>query len=177
LILTSLNYDFGSRPPLEVKVRVADSTVSRDLYIIILHMKALTDIDSYNRRKAAAVDLKSYLDTTRAGESVMVVGDWNDDVDVSILSYATCGMTTPCPTPYDNFIADPTNYRFATKELSDTNQRTTVSYSSTIDHQLLNLGLFNAYVTGSSTVTKPAIANYSATTTDHYPVTTHYVFH
>lgn len=168
LILTTSSYDFGGRPPLEVQLRVAGSGQTRDLYVIVLHMKAYADLDSYNRRTAAGASLKAYLDGTRAADNVMVIGDWNDDVDVSI--------STPNPTPYANFVTDNTHFRFATKELSDANRRTTASSNSTIDHQLLNAPLFTSYVTGSATVTQPSIPSYASTTTDHYPVTTRYLF-
>ncbi len=168
LILTTSNYDFAGRPPLEVRVRVAGNGVTRDLYVIVLHMKALTDSFSYDRRVAAGASLKMYLETTRAADSMLVIGDWNDDVDVSIVA--------PNPTPYANFVSDSTRFKFPTKELSDLNRRTTVSFSATIDHHLFNAPLFSSYVVGSALVTQPAIASYRSTTTDHYPVTTRYVF-
>ncbi len=168
LVLTTSGYDFGGRPPLEVRVRLTGSGVTRDLYVIVLHMKAYADLDSYNRRLAASTALKAYLDGTRASDAVMVIGDWNDDVDVSI--------ATPNATPYANFVADGAHVRFATRELSDAHRGTTVSASSTIDHQLYNAALFPAYVVGSAAVVVPAIASYAATTTDHYPVLTRYTF-
>ncbi len=168
LILTTSNFDFAGRPPLEVRLRIAANGVSKEVYVIVLHMKALGDVDSYDRRLAASASLKQYLDTTRAADSVMVIGDWNDDVDVS--------TATPNPSPYANFVTDGTRYRFPTKELSDSNRSTTAFHSTPIDHQLFNAPLFSAYVTGSASVTIPSISNYANTTSDHYPVTTRYVF-
>lgn len=168
LILTTSNFDFAGRPPLEVRLRIAANGVSKELYVIVLHMKAFGDVDSYDRRLAASASLKQYLDTTRAADSVMVIGDWNDDVDVSTV--------TPNPSPYANFVTDVTRYRFPTKELSDSNRRTTAFNSTPIDHQLFNAPLFSAYVTGSASATVPSITNYAKTTSDHYPVTTRYVF-
>lgn len=167
LILTTSNFDFAGRPPLEVRVRVAGNGVTRELYVIVLHMKAYGDTDSYDRRLAAGNALKGYLDTTRAADNVMVIGDWNDDVDVSVV--------TPNASPYANFVSDSTRYRFGTKELSDANRRTT-AFNSTIDHQLFNAGLFSSYVTGSATATVPTIPSYVNTTSDHYPVTLRYLF-
>jgi endonuclease/exonuclease/phosphatase family metal-dependent hydrolase len=166
LILTSSNFDFAGRPPLEVRLRATGNGVTRDFYVIVLHMKAYGDADSYDRRLAAGVALKGYLDTTRAGESVMVVGDWNDDVDVSVV--------TPNASPYANFVSDPSRYRFPTKELSDANRRTT-AFNSTIDHQLITAAMFSAYVPNSAAATVPSVTNYVNTTSDHYPVTTRYL--
>lgn len=167
LILTSFNFDFAGRPPLEARLRVQGNGVTKDLYVIVLHMKAYGDPDAYDRRVAASIALKNYLDTTRANESVLVIGDWNDDVDVSTV--------TPNPSPYANFVTDSTRYRFPTKELSDSNRRTT-AFNSTIDHQLMTAPLFSSYVTNSSSATVPSIPSYVSTTSDHYPVTTRYVF-
>lgn len=168
LILTTSNFDFAGRPPLEVRLRIAGNGVSRELYVIVLHMKAFGDVDSYDRRLAASNSLKQYLDSTRAADSVMVIGDWNDDVDVSTV--------TPNASPYANFVMDVTRYKFPTKELSDSNRRTTAFNSSAIDHQLFNAPMLSAYVTGSASATVPSISNYANTTSDHYPVTTRYVF-
>lgn len=167
LVLTTSNFDFAGRPPLEVRLRIAGNGVSKELYVIVLHMKAFGDVDSYDRRLAASNALKQHLDVTRATDNVMVIGDWNDDVDVSTV--------TPNASPYANFVTDGTRYRFPTKELSDANRRTT-AFNSTIDHQLFNAPLFSAYVTGSASATVPSITNYANTTSDHYPVTTRYVF-
>ena len=167
MILTSSSYNFGGRPPLEVRLRVTGNGLTRDLSVIVLHMKAYADVDSYNRRVAASGALKAYLDG-RAADNVMVVGDWNDDVDVSIAS--------PSPSPYANFVADSVRYRFGTKELSDANRRTSASGSQPIDHQLFNAPLFTSYVTGSASATIPSIPSYVSTTSDHYPVTTRFVF-
>ncbi|MDP2275014.1 MAG: hypothetical protein Q8K32_30000 [Archangium sp.] len=168
LILTTSNFDFAGRPPLEVRLRVAGNGLTKELFVIVLHMKAFGDVDSYDRRLAASASLKQYLDSTHASDNVMVIGDWNDDVDVS--------NVTPNASPYANFVNDVTRYRFPTKELSDANRRTTAFNNSTIDHQLFNAPMFSAYVTGSASAAVPSITNYANTTSDHYPVTTRYVF-
>lgn len=167
LILTAYNFDFAGRPPLEAHLRVQGNGVTKDLYVIVLHMKAFGDPDAYDRRLAASAALKSYLDASRANESVLVIGDWNDDVDVSTV--------TPNPSPYANFVSDSTHYKFPTKELSDANRRTT-AFNSTIDHQMMTAPLFSSYVTSSSAATVPSIPSYVSTTSDHYPVTARYVF-
>jgi endonuclease/exonuclease/phosphatase family metal-dependent hydrolase len=84
LILTADDYNFAGRPPLEVSLQATVGAATTDLVMIILHAKAMSDSDSYNRRKAASTSLKSYLDSTHANHKVIVVGDFNDDVDTSI---------------------------------------------------------------------------------------------
>jgi endonuclease/exonuclease/phosphatase family metal-dependent hydrolase len=168
LILTQDSFSFGGRPPIEALLRLSANGVTKDLYVIVLHMKAYADQASYDRRVAASAALKAYLETTRPADNVLVIGDWNDDLDRSTYMNSA--------SPYANFVADPTRYRFPTKELTDANRRTTASSSQPIDHQLLTAPLFPHYLAGSTTATVPMIPGYTTTTSDHYPVTTRHVF-
>ncbi|WP_375768233.1 lamin tail domain-containing protein [Archangium gephyra] len=176
IILTSSNYDFGTRPPLQVKLRITRNGTSVDLVAIVLHMKALSDTDSYNRRKNAALALKGYLDALPEDTRFIVLGDWNDDVDVSITRDSTSG--TNLPTPYQNFLDDPADYSFLTQPLSLTNVRSTVSNSQFIDHQLVSNELRASYVSNSAQALRPDayISQYKSTTSDHYPVLSRFTF-
>jgi endonuclease/exonuclease/phosphatase family metal-dependent hydrolase len=152
--------DFAGRPPLRVNLRVTRNSVSVDLVAIVIHLKASTDIDSYNERIRAAGALKTYLDTTLPTARVIVFGDWNDDVDTSIRS----GQ----PTPFQNFLDAPAEYTFVTQPLSSS--ASTVSLPGFIDHQLVTNELAAGYVSNSVTVVRPEIPNYKDTTSDHYPI-------
>jgi PKD repeat protein len=168
VILPNLDFEFAGRPPVEFKVRITLNGVTRDATIIVLHAKAGSDIDSYNRRLAASQGLKNYLDTTYPTEQVWVLGDFNDDVDVSI--------TTPQATPYGNFVNDPARYTFPTKVLSDSGKASTVTYPDMVDHQLNTNEVFATYTTGSAKVYRvdQYIASYGTTTSDHYPILARY---
>ena len=170
LICTANDSDFAGRPPLEVKLNVTLNGTTSQLVVIVLHMKAFNDVASWQRRQNAAVALKSYLDATYPTQKVMVVGDWNDDVDTSI--------TSGEPTPYANFVGDPSRYTFATKALTDAGVASTVSYTDFIDHQLDTNEMYATYVAGSAKVYRvdSYIANYGTTTTDHYPVLSRYTW-
>ncbi|MEK7728820.1 MAG: endonuclease/exonuclease/phosphatase family protein [candidate division KSB1 bacterium] len=169
LILTAEASHFAGRPPIELQLVLRDAERSFTFYVIVLHMKAETNLDSYNLRKSAAADLKNYLDVHRSGASVLVIGDWNDDVDVSTVK--------PLPSPYEAFINDKAHYEFLTAELSVAKKPTTVSgFSNPIDHQLMSSTFFGSYIRGSAEVIKPAITNYGNTTSDHYPVTARFEF-
>lgn len=169
LILTFASYDFGGRPPLEVRFSTMVNGQPREFYFIVMHMKAYADMDSYNRRVAASAALKDYLDTTRAADRVMVVGDWNDDLDVSTYMQSA--------SPYANFVSDPADYKFPTKELTDSNRRTSASSSQAIDHQMLRgTSMISGYITNSTTAGIPMIPSYTSTTSDHYPVITRHIW-
>ncbi|WNG40549.1 hemagglutinin [Archangium violaceum] len=179
IILTSSNYDFAGRPPLRVDLRITQGGASMDLVAIVMHMKAQTDssTESYDRRQAAAQALKSYLDTQLPNTPFIVLGDWNDDVDQSIVASSSGGFL---PTPFQNFLDDPANYTFVTQPLSLAGQRSTVSYPDFIDHQLISDELRTNYVNNSTRVLRPdidiPIPSYKSTTTDHYPVLSRFTF-
>lgn len=168
IILTANDSDFAGRPPLEVKLRITLNGVTQDVVFIVLHMKAFDDVTSWQRRQNAAVALKSYLDTTYPTQKVVVLGDWNDDVDTSI----TSGQVSP----YANFVGDAADYTFPTKALSDAGVASTVSFSDMIDHHLNTNDMYATYVAGSAKVFRADsyITSYGTTTSDHYPVITRY---
>ena len=168
IILTANDYDFAGRPPLEVTLSVTLNGTTGDLVVIVLHMKAFNDDVSWQRRQNAATALKSYLDTTYPTQKVMVIGDWNDDVDTSI--------TPGKPTPFANFVSDTARYRFPTKALSDAGISSSVNYPEMIDHQLETNEQLGDYIAGSVKVIRvdQYIASYGTTTTDHYPVLSRY---
>lgn len=167
IILGSSSYDFGTRPPLKLDLRVTRDGASVDLVAIVLHMKAQTAQADYDRRKAAGEALKQYLDASLPTARVIVLGDWNDDVDMSI--------TSGQPTPYQNFLDAPAEYTFLTQTLSQSVGSQT-QFSSFIDHQLVTNELARSYVGNSSMVLRPAIPNYADTTSDHYPILSRFDF-
>jgi endonuclease/exonuclease/phosphatase family metal-dependent hydrolase len=168
IILTANDNDFAGRPPLEVKLHVTVNGGSEDIVFIVLHMKAFNDVASWQRRQNAAVALKSYLDSTYPTQKVIVVGDWNDDVDTSI--------TSGEPSPYANFVGDPSRYSFPTRALTDAGIASTVSFTDMIDHQLETNEMAATYVAGSVKVYRvdSYISSYGTTTSDHYPVLSRY---
>jgi endonuclease/exonuclease/phosphatase family metal-dependent hydrolase len=170
IILTAHDTDFAGRPPLEATLRVTLNGVTEDVVVIVLHAKAFNDFSSWQRRQNASSALKSYLDTTYPTQKVIVVGDWNDDVDTSI----TAGQASP----YANFVSDAADYAFPTKALSDAGISSTTGYADMIDHHLNSNELGATLVAGSAQVYRvdSYITSYDATTSDHFPVLTRYTF-
>ena len=168
IILTANDADFAGRPPLEVKLRVSLNGVTEDIVVIVLHAKAFNDDASWQKRLNASNALKSYLDTTYPTQKVIVVGDFNDDVDTSI----TAGKASP----YQNFVDDAADYAFPTRALSLAGISSTVSYTDMIDHHLNTNEFTAAYVASSAEVYRvdTYVADYANTTSDHYPVLSRY---
>ncbi len=170
VILTANDFDFAGRPPLEVTLRVGLNGATEDIVFIVVHMKAFNDDASWQRRLNASNALKSYLDTTYPTQKVFVIGDFNDDVDTSI--------TPGLPSPYANFVNDAARYRFPTKALSDAGISSTTTYPDMVDHHLATNEGAATEIANSVEVYRvdSYIANYGATTSDHFPVLSHYIF-
>lgn len=172
LILTDYDPTFAGRPPLRVDALVDLDGEAVELIFIVLHLKAFNDVTSYGKRQDASVALKAYLDTTLPTERVLVIGDWNDDVDVSI-TWDSVNFTR-MPTPFENFVTDTADYAFLTSVLSAAGMTSTVSHGEMIDHHLATNELAEWHV-GTPQVLRPdqwdpPVTEYRNTTSDHYPV-------
>ena len=167
-ILLAFDYEFASgRFPLEVALESQWGSKKDTLYFWVIHLKANTGstsekIASYDRRAKAAEELKNYLDPKKRWKGV-VLGDWNDDLDVSIIS----GKVSP-------FLAwrSDTNYVFPSYRLSLAKQKSTASYSEMIDHICVTASLKDNFLANQSGVMvgDSYIASYRLNTSDHYPV-------
>jgi len=157
---------FAARDPLELQLQLASGGT---LYVIAVHLKSEVDPASYQERVQESADLKAYLDLAHANDAVMVIGDWNDDLDGSI--------TTGEPSPFMNFVDAGSSYRFATQPLAASHQTTLVNYTGhPIDHHMINAALFGNLIPGSAAIIQPSIQNYGRTTSDHYPTVVEYRF-
>ncbi|ATB50711.1 lamin tail domain-containing protein [Corallococcus macrosporus] len=175
VVMLSSSYDFGGRPPLRVDLRIRrEDGSSVDVTALMLHMKAYTGEQDYARRQSAARALKDYLDQRLPTQRVMVIGDWNDDVDVSTATNPATGGKFE--SPYQNFVSDTANYAFTTEALSRAGIGSTASRSSFIDHQLVSNELWESYIPNSTRVIRPEISGYRNNTSDHYPIVSRYNF-
>ncbi|RKH68502.1 endonuclease [Corallococcus aberystwythensis] len=172
VILTAQAADFGGRPPLRVDFTTRIHGEDAPLVIIVTHMKAFEDMTSYGQRQRSATALKSYLDQWLPEARVLVIGDWNDDLDHSISTQNGVAL----PTPFANFLGDPTHYTFLTQVLTDSNRYTTTEYDEVIDHALVTDEVAVDAVPGGVQVLRPDsfIPDYAHTVSDHYPVLTRY---
>ena len=169
-ILGQFSSDFAGRPPyqLEADVTIEGTTVTTTF--IVVHMKAMSDIDSYNQRVAASTRLKNHIDfTTLNDEPVIILGDLND--------LLTGSITSGQPSPYQNFVDDPS---FSTPTLAfHQDGRNTFCRSSgclsgsAIDHIIISNEAEPWYVVDSADHFDEVINEitfYTSTTSDHLPV-------
>ncbi len=162
-ILATENFTFASRPPLQVCLKTKTGNKIDTIYFIVVHLKAIADQDSYNRRKAASALLKTYVETTLKDKKYIILGDWNDDLDASTYQSAE--------TPFKNFLD--AKYTFPSKELTDAGKSSYAFNTNMIDHIMNSKTLDSFYLKGSAKVFDNAATyatNFSNTTSDHWPV-------
>ncbi|HCH62822.1 MAG: hypothetical protein CL927_18255 [Deltaproteobacteria bacterium] len=157
IVLRDLDWAFAGRPPLLAHFAI-DGQDTAVRTVITLHAKASSDLESWRRRELGARGLLSLLDGRLASESVVIAGDFNDDLDESI--------RRDTPSPYAE-LRDA--YRFASWNLSRDGTSTTVRGRHAIDHVLLT-GAWDGDAQAEAEVVVPNISSFSRTTSDHYPV-------
>ncbi|MEO0560370.1 MAG: endonuclease/exonuclease/phosphatase family protein [Bacteroidota bacterium] len=170
-VLAGNEFSFAGRLPFLMLARVDLNGQSQQLRVLNIHAKCCSDTSSYNRRAAAAQVLKDYTDgEIDRGRTVLLLGDFNDRLNVSI----TSGQLSP----YRAYRTDPDDYTIATFDIDRLNvptfcSNTSCSSGSAIDHVLFSNDLASSYVENSGDryiELVQAIPSYTNTASDHLPV-------
>lgn len=148
------------RPPFEIMVSHKPS--GRELLLINLHLKCCGGTDNENRRRSASQKLKEYLDEQRAGDAVVMLGDYNDEI----------ASVSPEENPFLNFIIDASSYTFADMKIATGSQLwwSYPSWPSHIDHILVTNELSADIDTTVVIKASPCYPDYGEVLSDHRPV-------
>lgn len=170
-------YNFASgRFPYLFNANVNKNGSKRNISFILIHAKAGATTADFNRRKDAARELKDTLDPYFANHPMILMGDYNDELQGSIVT----GYTV---SPYDIIVSDSVRsgsnyYHSITLPLELSGKRSTISYTTTIDHQVVNKKMDSMYINGSADIRHDvvnAVPDYlTRNTSDHYPVSSRY---
>jgi len=151
--------------------------ITHQMRFINIHAKANTApvVTAYNRRLAGAKGLDSLIKADYISDNVIILGDFNDDLNQTI----TAGITPPVSS-YSPFTVDDSGlYVFPTKPLSPAGQHSDVNFTSVIDN-VVATAVTNKYYLPSSATVLSDVANvvpkYGTTTTDHYPIFSQFSF-
>ncbi len=177
--LSNPDYGFWSsgRYPYMFTADVTLGATTKRIRFIAVHAKANTSptVSAYNRRKSGADDLHNYLNANFPLDNIVILGDFNDDLDSTI----TDGIS-PRVTSYSSFTNDAGNFYSPTLNgLSLTGKKSTVKYSDVIDHVLVSNEMQPFYMNGSVSVLTDVtslVPSYGTTTSDHYPVFSRFAF-
>lgn len=163
----------SGRLPFLLDAQVNIGGLSKRVVLVNIHARANSAdaLNAYNMRKYDVKVLKDTLDRYYANVPLILLGDYNDDVDSAVAS-----IPPPLVSSYQPYTNDPANYRTVTRTLSEAGLRSFIAQSNVIDHISITNELFEEHLDGSSRIEYPLgyVTNYQNTTTDHLPVTTRF---
>ncbi len=158
----------SGRLPFLMTADVSIDGETEQYNFIALHARANSSSDPQSRYDMREYDvevLKDSLDAQYPTENIVLLGDYNDDVDVTVADVATT------LTSYNEFVSDTINYNIVTKALSDGGFRSFVSRENMIDHIAISNKLNDNYINKSERVHYEFYDNdYTRTASDHFPV-------
>ncbi|NEN23053.1 T9SS type A sorting domain-containing protein [Cryomorpha ignava] len=173
-IFTSNQYDIAfSRPPIVMEVEF----MGADFVLINNHFKCCGDgyldtsdpYDEENRRRAASIYLKDYIDTNFPADNVMVFGDLNDILTDNVANNV-----------FQNFLDDSENFVFADMDIATSASAnwSYPSWPSHLDHILVTNELFDELENADTEVACLKIeqalpggwSSYDSNISDHRPV-------
>ncbi|MCC9166098.1 endonuclease/exonuclease/phosphatase family protein [Pontibacter harenae] len=156
----------SGRLPYMITVDATVEGVTERFRLVNIHAKSGASGNDLERRRFDVQALNDTLDHYYPNDNIILLGDYNDDVDESIGG----GLTT-----YSEFV-EAENFRVVTAALSETGLRTYITQDNVIDHIAISDELYDNYVSGSAALVIPFsyIYNYGNTTSDHLAVVTRY---
>jgi len=149
------------RPPLAVTFEVTGRVGVRRLTVVVVHLKAMVDATSEQRRRLAIQDLAAWMDARRSsGAPVIAIGDWNDDID----DPGTANVFSP--------LLDATRYAALTLPAAGRGEFSYVPFQRLIDHQVATVEATAAFQPLAVDVIAldQTIPDYVHTVSDHRPV-------
>ena len=159
--LTTLYDDLWSPFPRAPVVTVASHTSGLEATFINLHLKCCGGDDNVARRTEASTLLQAYIETEKPNDPVIIIGDFNDEI-----------TTITEPTPFQNFIDAPVDYKFVDMAIAeDANLGWSYpSWPSHIDHILITNELFDNLLETTTLKFEECNSSYSSVVSDHRPV-------
>ncbi|MEL6558391.1 MAG: endonuclease/exonuclease/phosphatase family protein [Bacteroidota bacterium] len=141
------------REPVVVEVTHVNGLTVK---LVNIHLKCCND--GTTRRAVASEIMKDYFDENEANSNLIVLGDFNDDLDAG--------------TPFQNFIDDADNYEFADMDIATgpSQNWSFPSFPSHIDHILISNELFDNHVSSATIRLSGCVSGYSRDVSDHRPV-------
>ncbi|WP_242926896.1 choice-of-anchor J domain-containing protein [Pontibacter vulgaris] len=158
----------SGRLPFMVEVEATLNGTTQLLNLVAMHTRANsgTDETKYKQRKYDIEVLRDSLAAQYGNTNLVLLGDMNDDVDVSVVNSLTTSL--------DAFVSN-ANFNTLTLDLSKAGGYTYASGSlkSFLDHIIISKSLEDEYIQESITIENAlvnSIASYRTTTSDHAPV-------
>ncbi|WP_020529122.1 T9SS type A sorting domain-containing protein [Flexithrix dorotheae] len=159
----------SGRLPFLLEADVNINGTTERVHFVNLHARANSSSDAqlrYEMRKYDVEVLKDSLDVHFSDKNLVLLGDYNDDVDETVADISSTMVSS-----YEAFVNDPDNYAVKTISLSNAGFRSYAFRENMIDHITLSNELFDNFNEGSEIVHLEFFSgNYTNTTSDHFPV-------
>ncbi|WP_338358581.1 endonuclease [Yeosuana marina] len=164
----------SGRLPFMMTANVTLNGESKQFNIVSLHARANSGTESqerYDMRKYDVEVLKDTLDVQYPDANLIILGDYNDDVDETVADNVSTTIST-----YEKYVNDFANYNIVTSALSAEDYRSYVFRENMIDHIMVSNEVTPIYIEGSVSVGYEFYnSNYTSTTSDHFPVSARFL--
>lgn len=168
------NWASGRFPYLFSATATINGT-SKDVNFIVIHGKAGSAVDDFQKRAAGCAELKDTLDAFFSSSNTFIIGDYNDALHTSIYSGSTISS-------YQTLVADSTDadhYKSVTLPLGVAGQSSMINFPNVIDNHIISNELTPFYIPGTAQIKTDVttiVSNYvtAHNTSDHYPVISKY---
>lgn len=163
------NFWASGRYPYLWIVNASIGGTTKQFHVVGVHAKANTSPiqTSYDRRKVDVDILRDTLNTQYPNANIILLGDYNDDVDETV-----AGGVSSTNSTYKSLVDDLARFRITTYRNSDLNFRSYITRRNVIDHIAISNELFDNYIDGTGDILFPFtyISSYGSSTSDHLPV-------
>jgi endonuclease/exonuclease/phosphatase family metal-dependent hydrolase len=166
----------SGRLPFLFEVKTNINGVQQNINLINIHARSNGGGESaanqrYAMRKYDVDVLKDSLDLYYGDVPLIILGDYNDDLDEPVADQNAPTVNTS-ETSYISYINDVANYVPATISLSNAGLRTFIAFENVIDHMILSNEMAYDWLVNSERIVVPfdLVQNYQNTTSDHLPV-------
>ncbi len=166
----------SGRLPYMFKVRVNTQGGDRELALINVHTRSngggeSTTNPRYAMRRYDVEVLKDSLDAHFANMPLIILGDYNDDLDETVADQTAPTVNTS-ESSFIRYVEDSENYVPVTLNLSNAGLRTFITFENVIDHVIISDELEIDWLVSSERIVQPfdLVNNYESTTSDHLPV-------
>lgn len=162
----------SGRMPYMLTADVNIGGTTQRVYFINIHAKASGGATNQERRRYDAQKLKDYIDNNLGNSNVILLGDYNDQMD-----YGNSPYNIYFNDNASNPGSDGEYYDALTRQLDINGVNTFVTSSSFLDHITITDELVDNYTSGSVTVHDEVVtSDFTSRTSDHIPVSAKFRF-
>ncbi len=167
----------SGRLPFMMDISTNIDGIEREISLINIHARSNGGGESsgnprYAMRRYDVEVLHDSLATYYSDKSIILLGDYNDDLDETIADTGAATVPESGESSFFQFMNDSENYKGVTLPLSEAGLRSFIFNDNVIDHVTISNELFSDQIVGAERVVIPytLIPDYNNTASDHFPV-------